>query len=177
MKHRPTAVWVLGLCAGVSLGAAVGALPQSGKPSLAGFAEEKIQVSKMDWVLLNARINTLAWTLFRNFKIPAIPMNFRYEPKTNRIISNSLVNPDWLANANLDEAKKTLSSNAVSFCAEGPMISMTSLPDQEGLQFLVFGEEFRSVCTVEFYTFGIDKSGKLERKEVATYEKDQLILK
>ena len=170
MRKRPIVAAVLGLAAGLVLGATLQLHSQSQKPSLASLSEQKAEISKMDWLLLKAQIGAFQWMIYHDLTNPVVPMSYWYDPENNRIISSQLVRPEWYREANLEQAKVILTNRAATYCVE----FLVSLPIVELFQ---IRPEIKSACTVNFYTLATGESGELGRKDIATYQDGQLILK
>lgn len=167
MKKSSVLPVAVGFLAGILFSGALGLRSQPAKASLARLADERAEISKMDWLLMNAQISTFEWMFFRDLTNPVIPMGYRYEAENNRIVSSHLVRPEWYFQTNLEEAKQVLTSRASSYCVQGVMVN---LPVQDLLQ---IQPEIKGACRVDFYTL----AGEAGRKDVATYENGQLILK
>ena len=160
----------LGFGAGILLGAATGLYSQNAASYLGDISREKADISKLDWVLLQAQLQTFQWMFFHDFTNPVIPMGYRYDPKENRVISGHLVRPEWYAATSMEKAKEKLKAQGASYCTA----LFTSFPP---LDFVRSGQEIRTACRVDFYTLGFGKTGELERTDIATYTGGQLTLK
>ncbi len=135
------------------------------------LAEEKIQVSKLDWILLTARVRVMEQILAHESSRPTALVGMRYAPERKRVIAKAFVKPDWIDRAKMDEVKKVLLEQALGYCVDG--LGMSEAEAGEVLASMNMGKD----CSVDFFTWTVDKTGKLQPKELATEEGGQLILK
>lgn len=170
MATKSLSAAALGLGVGMLLGGAVGVYSQHATSYLGDVSREKADISKLDWVLLQAQLQTFEWMFFHDFTNPVIPMAYRYDPRENRVISSHLVRPEWYAATNLEKASEVLKARGATYCTA----LATSFPL---LDFVRSPEEIRAACKVDFYTLALTKTGELDKKDIATYAGGQLTLK
>ncbi len=169
MEKRTLLVAVLGVITGAMLGTTATVYSQSRASSLADFAQQKQDVSKMQWALLNARVQALEWTLIQDLSRPVSPANFTYDEKSKRIIAAAFVNPTWLAQTNLEKVRQVFSARAVDLCALGAGGALMQAGSPAGLN-------WKDNCSVRFYTWATDKANDSSAKDVALFEDGQLVL-
>jgi hypothetical protein len=133
------------------------------------LADEKIQISKLDWIMLTARVRILE-EMARESSRSVSSTGMHYDRETKRVVVRGFVDPDWIAGAKMNEAKKTLVKQATSYCVDG-----LSLAEAETGE-IIAGTNMKSDCTVHFFTW-VARDGKLETKDIATFENNELILK
>jgi hypothetical protein len=107
------------LMLGLLLGFTLSAHPQSNRTSLNGLSQETKVVSRLDWVLLNARVQALEWSSIQDFSRPVSPAGFEFDGQTGKVISKAFVDPSWLAKNNMDEVNKVFTARAADLCAVG----------------------------------------------------------
>ncbi len=109
----------LGLFVGSALGGLLTVYSQTRTTSLASLAEEKKDITKMEWVLMNARVQALEWSLIQDFARPVSPAGYAYDATKNRIVAAAFVDPTWLAKTDLEKAKQVLLGRGVELCGLG----------------------------------------------------------
>jgi hypothetical protein len=158
----------LGLCSAMLVGLVVGLYAQSNSAArLAKLSEDKAEISKMDWVLLNTRISVLQQMLKDDLSLPFAPTSFSYDADKKKIRISVNVDSAVLAKMGANQLTKTLESRATSLCvapelADGNFSYMLSIqPPKE-------------YCAIRFFTLVVDSSGHVEPKDVATFEDGKL---
>jgi hypothetical protein len=99
---------------------AAGQAQRSGRVAdhVSQLADEKIEVSKLDWIMLMARVRILEEMARENSRSVS-STGMHYDPETKRVVVRSFVDPDWIAEAKMDDAKKILVKRATSYCVDG----------------------------------------------------------
>ena len=151
--------------------------PNPTKPSaqsgISKLATEKIDVTRLDLVLLTARIRLLEQALAhpqaRNESVVAM----WYDKTSGRVIIRSWVQPSWSGSANLQTAKNELTEQATSYCVDGVLMAIA---DQGALYLATVGPA-KSFCEVDFFTWGNDAKGQIEARDIAVFEDGQIRLK
>ena len=158
----------IGLCAATFVGLVVGLYAQSNSAArLTRLSEDKAEISKMDWVLLNTKISVLQQMLKDDLSLPFAPTSFDYDADKKKIRVSVQVDPALLNKMSANQLTKTLESRATSLCvapglADGNFSYMFSIqPPKE-------------YCAIRFFTLAADSSGHLEPKDVATFEDGKL---
>ncbi len=166
------AAWAL-VCSGQSTSTSV--KDQSPVSKLAG---EKAEVSKLDLVLLTARIRLLEQRMAHPEQLNESVVSMYYNKASQRVVVRSWVAPEWSAAASLETAKKELSKEATEYCVDGLLMAIAELPD--GAMYVSMAGPStppKSFCEVDFFTWEINKKGDLGTKDVATFEDGELRLK
>lgn len=146
--------------------------PNPGLPDRAfQLAEEKMQVSKLDWILLTARVRALEQIMAHENSRPASVVGMRYDRENKHVIVNAFVDPGWLGTAKLDTVKTLLVSQGVSYCVDG-----FGLAEAEAGEPLAAANAGRD-CSVNFFTWTTNQAGNITRKDVATEDGGRLVLK
>jgi hypothetical protein len=135
------------------------------------LAEEKIEVSKLDWILLKARVRLLEQMAAHDGSRPASAVGMAYDSQEKRVVVKGFVDPDWVAKAKLDEVKKVLLKQSADYCVDG-----LAMAEAEAGEILA-GTNAKTDCSVDFFTWTTNKSGNLTVKDVATAQGGQLLLK
>ena len=171
MEKRSSITMVLWMLAGVVLGVASGLYSQT--PSLAGLVEEKANISKMDWAILNTRVYVLEQTLKDDLSLPLSPTHYRYDPEKHKIRISVHVNFSWLAKSNFNQVSQALSARATALC-----IAPTGAQDGELLAwFLTLEKPPVEYCAIRFFTVILDADGNIGPKDVASFEDGELVMK
>jgi len=176
-RHDPKQVVLVGVLAGLFLLAGYGLRGQTQTRDSSvtdrafQLAAEKMQVSKLDWILLTARIRVIEQMSAHEGSRPATLVGMRYDPDKKHVVARGFVNPDWIGRAKIDEVKKVLLDHALNYCVDG--FGMSEAEAGEVMASVNMGKD----CTVEFFTLTLDKTGKVTPKDLATEESGQLILK
>ncbi len=158
-----------GFFVGLALGASLTVYPQTRTTSLAGLAEEKKDITKMEWVLMNARVQALEWSLIQDFVRPVSPAGYEYDATKNRIVAAAFVNPTWLAKIDIEKTKQVLLGRGVDLCGLGAGGALMK-------QGSPFGLDWKSSCSVRFFTWTSGKAESISVKDVASFENGQLVL-
>jgi len=135
------------------------------------LAEEKMEVSKLDWILLTARIRAMEQIIAHEGSRPASPIGMRYDRDAKRVIVRGFVDPSWVDSAKLDEIRKLLSKQGTDYCVDGLMMAEAEMGE------VLAARNVGTDCSIEFVTWTTNKAGELAPKDVAVMEKGQLILK
>src|SRR3989442_11701454 len=90
------------LLIGVVLGPLGSVRSQSSSTGLDQLASEKATLSKMDVLLMNARIDALQSILLGDLSVPLVPQTYRYDDKQHKIEIRVFVNPSWLSKKNVE---------------------------------------------------------------------------
>src|SRR5260221_619017 len=114
-KQSHTAMFAV-LLIGAVLGAVVGVRSQSNNAGLDQMASEKANLSKMDVLLMNARIDALQSILLGDLSVPLVPQTYRYDDKQHKIEIRVFVNPSWLSKKNVETLKSDLNDEVASAC-------------------------------------------------------------
>jgi len=143
------------------------------KPSgLNTLAAEKAEISKLDWILMVARVRSLEYKMAHNLSQPASEVGIRYDRQHGKVIVAGFVDLEWLDRAKLDDLKKRLTAEALEYCVDG--LTMAAF-DQGFLAGVRATESLKSDCVVQFFTWELGQRG-VERKDIAKYQNGQLIL-
>lgn len=161
----------LSLLIATLLGLVVGLYAQSNSAArLARPYEERAEISKMDLVLLNTRVEVLQQMLKDDLSLPFAPTSFGYDVDKKKIRVSVYVDPVVLAKTNASQLTKTLETRATSLCvapelADGNLLLM--FPVQPPNEY----------CVIKFFTHVVDPSGHVQPKDIATFEDGKLTLK
>jgi len=151
------------------MGGAVITSSQAHGPSLDNLALQRREVSKMDWVLLDARVTALESTQIPEASHFVTPLDFAYDQTSKKIVARGFVPPDWLSKANAQQIKKVLTMRAVDFCGVAVASALMKAGSATGLA-------WQKSCSVRFVTWDVDNSNGLSSKDVAFYDNGQLTL-
>ena len=132
------------------------------------LAEEKMEVSKLDWILLKARVRLIEQMAAHDGSHPVSAVGMEYESQGKRVVVKGFVDPDWIAKAKLDEVKRVLLKQSADYCVDG--LAMAEAGE------ILAGTNVKSDCSVDFFTWTPDKDGNLTVKNVATAQGGQLVL-
>lgn len=169
MDKRSTVRIALGGLAILFFGVTVGLYSQSA--SLTRFAEEKANISKMDWILLISRVHVLEQALKDDLALPLTPTSYSYDSEKQQIRIVVHVSPSWLAESTLDQVNKALLRRAASLC-------ITPMTAEHGeWSFKLLETPPIEYCAVRFFTIGFNSAGELEARDVATFEGGKLVMK
>ncbi|HEY6348200.1 MAG TPA: hypothetical protein VI636_02200 [Candidatus Angelobacter sp.] len=135
------------------------------------LAEKELRVSKLDWILLTARVRVMEQALAHESSRPATLVGFHYDADRKRAVAKGFLNPEWFSGAKIDQLKSTLQSQGLSYCVDG-----FGMAEAEAGETLASGNMGKD-CSVDFFTWTTDKTGKIVSKDVATFESGQIILK
>ena len=171
MRRKVMLFLFFGAFLGWSLGATLTASSQSGSDSLSALAQEKAEISKMDWLILNAHIRALAETLRENTHVSVFPLNYAYDPGADTIKVNALVDSSWVSKANVTSVKDMFEKRSTQFCFSVMETMITS-----GAAAPLF-HEGHVKCKVLLFEWTIGQSGEIVRNEIAIYEDGEVILK
>ncbi|SRR5713226_9502298 len=162
----------LSLVVAMLFGVLLGLYAQSNSATrLAKLSEEKAEISKMDLVLLNTRVEVLLQMLKDDLELPFTPTAFRYDADKKKIRIAVHVALAFLAEASSNQISKTLQARATTLCvapelADGNLAYMFPIqPPQE-------------YCAIRFFTEALSRTGDVQtNSEVASFEDGKLILK
>lgn len=135
------------------------------------LADEKMQVSKLDWILLTARVRALEQVTAHESARHTSMVGMRYDRESKSVIASAFVDPEWLAGAKMDAVKNTLLNQGTSYCVDGLALAESEAGDV--LAAVNAGKD----CSVHFFTWALGQSDKITTKDVATEEGGRLILK
>ncbi|SRR5712692_8731246 len=158
----------LGLCAATLVGLVVGLYAQSNSAArLAKLSDEKAEISKMDFLLLNTKITVLQQMLKEDLSLPFVPTSFAYDADKKRIRVSVNVDPAVLTKMSTNQLTKTLESRATSLCV-APELADGNFPYMFPIQ------PPKDYCAIRFFTLMAGSSGHVEPKDVATFEDGKL---
>ena len=170
MTKKTFLLVTLGFFVGMSLGASLTVYSQARTTSLASLAEEKKDITRMEWVLMNARVQALEWSLIQDFSRPVSPAGYEYDAVKNRIVAAAFVDPTWLAKTDIEKAKQILLGRGADLCGLGAGGALMKQGSPLGL-------DWKSSCSVRFFTWTSGKAASISVKDVASLENGQLVLK
>lgn len=167
---RRQSVLVIGiaLVAAATFGFGIGVLAQT---PLQRLADERVNISRMDWVLLNTRVFVLEQTLKNDLSLPINPTDFSYDSEKQKIRIAVSIDPVWLASKSSGQVTRDLETRATSLCV-APALADKSLTMAIGA-----GIAPKQYCSIRFFTLGLGKDGKVEPRDVALFEDGKIILK
>jgi hypothetical protein len=93
-----------------------------------------------------------------------------YDTERKRVVIKGFVDPNWIAAAKMDEAKNALLKEARSYCIDG-----LALAEGEGGE-PIASSNVKDDCSVHFFTW-VAKGDKIEAKDIARFENNELLLK
>jgi len=96
-----------------------------------------------------------------------------YDKTSGRVIIKSWVQPSWSASANLQTARKELTEQATSYCADGLLMAIA----EQGVLYVATVGPANSFCEIDFFTWGNDAKGQIEARDIAVFEDGQIRLK
>jgi hypothetical protein len=134
------------------------------------LADEKIQVSKLDWIMLTARIRMLEHIFAHETSRTISPVGMDYDADKKRVVIKGFVDPDWIASAKMDDAKNALKKEATSYCVDGLALAEAASGE------IIAGANTKDDCSVHFFTW-VAKGDKIEPKDIARFENNELLLK
>jgi hypothetical protein len=135
------------------------------------LTEEKMQVSKLEWIMLMARVRILEQANAHETSRPVSATGMRYDRETKTVIVSGFVDSKWLSAAKIDDVKTVLVSQGVSYCVNG--LALAEAEAGEALAGVNAGKD----CSVSFFTWTMDQAGNQKHKSVATEEGGRLTLK
>jgi hypothetical protein len=143
---------------------------QTSSESLRRLAEEKRDLTKMDWVLVNARLNALESPIARYSASPVTSAGFEFDSTKGRIVASAFVPREWFAKANLEKAKEAFSSSATDLCSASAGAALIKQGSPAAM-------DLKSACSVRFFTWTVGKSEGISTRDVALFEEGRLVLK
>ena|SRR6266576_3624753 len=170
MRRKSALVIGIALLVAASLGFGFGVLAQSS--SLQRLADERVNISRMDWVLLNTRVFVLEQTLKDDLSLPINATDFSYDSENQKIRIAVSIDAVWLASKNGGQVTKDLETRSTSLCI-APTLADKSLT-MMGLGARIPPKQY---CSIRFFTLGLGKDGKVEPRDVALFEDGKIILK
>jgi hypothetical protein len=135
------------------------------------LADQKMEVSKLDWVLLTARVRMMEQILAHESSRPATAVGMSYDREEKRVVVKGFVDPDWIGNAKIDVIKKVLLEQSLNYCVSG--LSMAEAEAGE----MIAATNIKADCAVHFFTWTTDKAGRIASKDIAIFQGGQLLLK
>jgi hypothetical protein len=168
MQMRRSLISVSAFIVG-SMVAAVITASQAHAPSLDNLALQKRDVSKMDWVLLDARVTALESTQIPEASQFVTPLDFAYDQTSKKIVARGFVRPEWLSKANAQQIRKVFIMRAIDFC--GVAVAGALMKDGAAAGFA-----WQKNCSVRFVSWDVDSSNGLSSKDVAFFDNGQLTL-
>jgi hypothetical protein len=154
--------------------------PQNATPAanLQQLADEKMQVSKLDWILLVARVRELEQVVAHESSRPVSLVGMKYDSDKKLVVASAFVDPSWIDSAKIEVVRKLLPEQAGNYCVMGFMLAYG---DAGGAALLAAAMAAPTGaptdCSVRFFTWDLDKAGQITVKDVATFEGGRLILK
>jgi hypothetical protein len=163
----------VGLIIGAIFGAGVTLYSQTRASSLSDLTQEKQAVTKMQWVLLNAKVNALgaapqSAALMESARF-VTSLNFMYDENSKRIVAVAFVNPSWLLQAPVQETRKLFMMRGIDFCN----VALYEAFIDAGLP---AGAKVQNNCSVRFITWNTEDKN-LSSKDVAVFDNWQVVLK
>lgn len=161
----------LGLFGAMLIGVVIGlhAQPNSGV-KLAKLSAEKADISRMDLILMNTRIALLRQMLKDDLSLPLAPTSITYDADKQKILTSVYVDSAFLAKANAPQLGKTLDSRATGLCIAPAMAEGNS-------RYLFSVQPPIEYCAVRFFTHTLDGAGRVQTKDVASFEDGKLTIK
>ena len=146
---------------GLLLVGAIALSAQQSRSILQSWVNAKADISRMDWILLNARVENI-----REFSDgPMDTHTLTYDPVLDRIVGITVTSPKWLETATFANVKDSLQSIAIAHCVsvfrQNPATASWTAEDQ-----------FRH-CYFELRTW--DEQAKF--KTVAVFENGEVKLR
>jgi hypothetical protein len=135
------------------------------------LADEKMEVSKLDWIMLTARVRLLEQSLAHEGSHSSSAVGMSYDAQERRVVVQGFVDPDWFGRARLDEVKKVLLRQSTDYCVDGLAMAYGETGQ------MLAAANVKTDCSVHFFTWTRGKDGKLTRKDIAIGEGGQLVLK
>ena len=92
---------------------------QTQAPSQAAYhvsqlVNERIEVSKLDWIILTARVRMLEQIMAHESLRSVSSVGMAYDTEKKRVVVKGFVDPDWIANAKVDDARILCSSTQLA---------------------------------------------------------------
>ncbi len=87
------------------------------------MADEKIEVSRLDWIMVTARPRMLEQILAHEASRTISPVGMEYDAERKCVLIKGFVDPLWIASAKLTDAKDALKKEATSYCVDGLMLA------------------------------------------------------
>lgn len=157
------------------LGFVAGVYAQSNSAStLARLSQEKAEISKMDLVLLNTRVEVLQEMLKDELLVPFAPTSFSFDAQRQKIRVSVHVDSAALANMTAGQLAKVLERRAVRLCV-APTQADGNLPYRPYL--LGQSQPPEEYCAIRFFTLRLDSSDHAQPTDVAVYEDGKLTMK
>lgn len=139
--------------------------------SISKLAEEKADISKMDWLLLNTRAQVLEESLKDDFSLPLNPTSFSYDSERQLVRISVFVSPTWMAKTSAEQTK-ILSKRATSLFMS-PFLAGAG----ESSYIYMFARAPKEHCSIRFSTPALDTAGNSILKDVAIFESGNLQMK
>jgi hypothetical protein len=161
----------LSLSVAALLGLVIGLHAQSNTgPKLSKLSDEKVEISKMDLILLNSRIAALQQLLKDDLSLPFVPTSISYDVEKQKIRTSVYIDPAFLAKASATQLNKALDSRATNLC-------ITPALAEGNFGYMAPIQPPREYCAIRFFTLALDAGGHAQTREVASFEDGRLILK
>ena len=155
------------LSIGMLLGLVVGLYAQTNSTAgLVKLSEDKVEMSKMDLVLLNTRVSVLQQMLKDDLSLPFAPTSFSYDAD-KKIHISVYVDPSVLAKASGGQLTKTFETRTTGLCI-APALADGNFPYMLSLQ------PPKEYCSIRFFTLALDSLGHVQPKDVALFEDGKL---
>ena len=140
------------------------------------LAGEKMELSKLDWIMLTARVRLLE-QIVAHVRVEPLAsrrgsaVTMYYDRDRERVVVGGYVDPDWIRGAKTAQVKKVLLQQGASYCVDG--LAMAEGEANEVLAAMNIGDD----CSVEFFTVTVDKTGHLTKEDIATEEHGYVVIK
>jgi hypothetical protein len=162
------------VCSSVLVGLKIHAQAQTPKSDtprrVSQLAEEKMEVSKLDWIMLNARVKIVEQIPVFGASHHTSALGMSYDRDKKQVSVRGFVDPDWIARVKIDEMKKALLSDAALYCVQGLGFAEADAGE------LSTSFNVNNDCRVDFFTWTKDGVGNLGTKDIATASGGQLVL-
>jgi hypothetical protein len=163
MRPAKLLIVILTFAFGALFGWQLAIYSQTSADSLRKLAEERKDLTKMEWVLVNARLNALESPVSRYSASPITSAGFEFDSVKGRIIASAFVPPEWFAKTNLEKAKESLSSSAADLCGTSAWVALLKQGSPVAM-------DLRNSCSVRFFTWTAGKPEGVSAKDIALFE-------
>jgi hypothetical protein len=170
MRSKKWPIVILTFAFGTLFGWQLAIYSQTNADSLRKLAEERKDLTKMEWVLVNARLNALESPVIRYSSSPIMSAGYEFDSSKGRIVASAFVPPEWFAKTNLEKAKESLTSSAVDLCGTSAGIALIKQSSPAAM-------DWRNACSVRFFTWTLGKPEGISAKDIALFEEGRLVLK
>jgi hypothetical protein len=161
----------LGLFGALLLGLGIGLYAQSNSGAkLAKLYEEKADLSKMDLILLNTRVEVLQEMLKDDLSLPLAPTSVSYDAESQKIRTAVFIDATYLSKVNAAQLSKALTTRATALCV-APALA------EGNRRYIFIFPPPKDYCVVSFFTPAWGRAGDIQTKEVASFEDGKLTMK